>query len=58
MIKMYDILKKYSLEDAIKIEGQDRQFLALKKLYQNKQFSDSLYLFLILANALISFQLS
>jgi len=55
---LLDKLKNYTLEDAIKIENQDRQFLALKKLYQNKQFSDNLYLFLILANALISFQLS
>ena len=55
---LYDYLKNFTLEDALKIESQDRQFLALKKLYENKKFSDELYLFLIIANALISFQLS
>ena len=55
---LYDYLKNFTLEDALKIESQDRQFLALKKLYENKKFSDELYLFLIIASALISFQLS
>jgi N-glycosylase/DNA lyase len=55
---LYNKLKNYTIEDAIKFEEKDRQFLALKRLYQNKKFSDELYLFLIIANALISFQLS
>jgi len=55
---LYEKLKNYTIEDAIKFEEKDRQFLALKRLYQNKKFSDELYLFLIIANALISFQLS
>jgi len=56
--KLYNKLKKYSIEDAIKFEEKDRQFLALKNLYKNKNFSNELYLFLIIINALISFQLS
>jgi len=55
---LYEYLKKFTLEDALKIESQDRQFLALKRLYESKKFSNELYLFLIIANALISFQLS
>ena len=58
MGKLYNKLKKYSIEDAIKFEEQDRQFLALKKLYQNWKIQDELYLLLIIVNALISFQLS
>jgi len=58
MGKLYNKLKKYSIEDAIKFEEQDRQFLALKNLYVNKKFQDELYLLLIIINALISFQLS
>jgi hypothetical protein len=30
MNKLYNKLKKYTLEDAIKIEESDRQYLALK----------------------------
>jgi len=55
---LYQKLKNYTLEDAIKIEQQDRQFLALKKLYENKTFSDEIYILLVVINALISFQLS
>lgn len=55
---MYSLLKNYTLADAIKIEIEDRQFLAYKKLFDNKFFSDKDYLFLILQNALISYQLS
>jgi len=55
---LYEKLKNYTIEDAIKFEEKDRQFLALKRMYENKKFSDELYLFLIIANALISFQLS
>jgi len=55
---LYKLLKNYTLQDAIKIEQQDRQFLALKKLYENKKFSDEIYILLVVINALISFQLS
>jgi N-glycosylase/DNA lyase len=58
MDKLYNKLKKYTLEDAIKIEEQDRQFLALKNLYKNKKINNFNYLFLIIANALICYQLS
>jgi len=58
MDKLYNILKDYTLDDAIKFEEQDRQFLALKKLYKNWKIQDELYLLLIIVNALISFQLS
>jgi len=58
MNKLYKKLKTYSLEDAIKFEKSDRQFLALKDLYENKQFNDENYLFLTVANALVCYQLS
>jgi len=55
---LFWLLKNYTLEDALGVEKSDRQFLAYKKLYKNKNFSDEDYLFLILQNALISYQLS
>jgi N-glycosylase/DNA lyase len=58
MEKLYNKLKKYNFEDAIKIEKTDRQFLALRELYKNKILDDKNYLFLIIANALICYQLS
>jgi len=58
MQKLYNKLKKYNLDDAIKIEQEDRQFLALKNLYLNKKMTDKNYLFLIISNSLICYQLS
>ena len=58
MDKLYNKLKDYTLDDAIKFEEQDRQFLALKKLYNNKKMSNKNYLFLIIANSLTCYQLS
>jgi len=58
MDKLYEKLKDYTIDDAIKFEQKDRQFIALKNLYENKKFQDELYLILIIINALISFQLS
>ncbi len=55
---LYRKLKDYTLKDAILFEEKDKQFLALKKMYKIKRIPDNLYLFLIIANALISFQLS
>jgi DNA-(apurinic or apyrimidinic site) lyase len=46
------------LDDVIKLEFEDRQFLALKNLFENKKFGDKLYLLLIVLNALVSYQLS
>ena len=56
--KLFHKLKKYRLDDAINIEKTDRQFLALEKLYKNKVLDDKNYLFLIIVNALICYQLS
>ena len=58
MQKLYNKLKKYTLTDAVYFEKQDRQFLALKKLYENKKMNNSNYLFLIIINSLICYQLS
>ncbi len=58
MNNLYQKLKKYSLEDTVGFEKSDRQFLALEKLYREKLFSDDIYLFLIIANALVCYQLS
>jgi len=57
MKELYNKLKKYSVSDSIKIEESDRQYIALKKLADNiddKEF----YLWLILANSIICYQLS
>jgi len=70
MQELYKKLKKYSLKDAIQFEEDDRQFLALKKLWNSftsppnpLSFAGegeirSYYLFLIIANALVCYQLS
>lgn len=58
IMKLYNKLKKYNLENSIEIEKTDRQFLALEKLYKNKILDDKNYLFLIIVNALICYQLS
>jgi N-glycosylase/DNA lyase len=57
MKELYNKLKKYSLNDAIKIEESDRQYIALKSLYENILDKD-LYLALIISNSLICYQLS
>jgi N-glycosylase/DNA lyase len=57
MEKLYNKLKEYSISDAIKIEESDRQYIALKKLLKNIQ-NKEIYLSLILANAIICYQLS
>lgn len=50
-------LSKFSIEDAIIAEKNDRQFLAISRL--EKSIPDSKYFFpLIIANSLISYQLS
>ena len=58
MKDLYNKLKNYTIKDAIKFEENDRQFLALEELYKNKKMSNENYLFLIIANSLISYQLS
>jgi len=57
-MNLYKKLQKYTIKDAIYFEEIDRQFLALKKLYENKVLDDKNYLFLIIANSLICYQLS
>jgi len=57
MQKLYNKLKQYSISDAIKIEESDRQYIALKNLSENIE-NKELYLSLILANAIICYQLS
>jgi N-glycosylase/DNA lyase len=57
MQELYNKLKQYSINDAIKIEESDRQYIALEKLYTNI-LNKKNYLALILANAIICYQLS
>jgi len=56
--KLYKKLSKYSLSEIIEIEKMDRQFIAISDLYKNKNINDDDYLFLLMANALICYQLS
>ena len=57
---LINFLKENSNIDKIRYieENKDLQFLALKKLYENKKFSNENYLYLILANSLVCYQLS
>lgn len=57
MLELYNKLKNYTIEDAIKIEETDRQFIALRKLYDNME-DKWIYLSLIVANSIICYQLS
>lgn len=57
MDKLYEKIKQFSLKDAYDIEEKDRQFLALKKLEKNFNNKNT-YLWLIIANAIICYQLS
>lgn len=59
MQELYIKLKNYTIKDAIKIEESDRQFIALKDLYNNLDLeSKKYYLALIIANSIICYQLS
>lgn len=53
---LFMILQKYTLEDAIKIEGIDMQFLALKWLSAN--INIDFFPALVIANSLVCYQLS
>jgi len=57
MQELYNKLKKYSIDDAIKIEESDRQYIALKKLSEKIENKER-YLSLIVANSIICYQLS
>lgn len=57
MTELYNKLKSYNIEKAIKLEESDKQFLALKNL--SKSILDSeLYLLLTIFNSIICYQLS
>jgi N-glycosylase/DNA lyase len=57
MQELYDKLKNYSLDDVLKLEETDRQFIALKNLEKNIE-NKELYLSLIILNSIICYQLS
>lgn len=57
MEKLFQKLKNYTIDDVLKIEESDRQFIAIKNLYKNIN-NKELFLFLIIANSLICYQLS
>jgi N-glycosylase/DNA lyase len=58
MENLYNKLKKYTIKNAIYFENIDRQFLALKRLYENKKMDNKNYLFLVIVNSLVCYQLS
>jgi DNA-(apurinic or apyrimidinic site) lyase len=57
MTKIYNLLKNYTLEDALNLEKQDLQYKSLEKLYNNIQ-DKHLFFWLILANSIVCYQLS
>lgn len=58
MQELYELLKNYNIDDYIKFEENDEQFLALKSLYNNLEKNKNFFLFYIIANSLICYQLS
>lgn len=57
MDELYDILKNYTLQDAIEMEYKDLQFLALKKSFEKLNQKD-IFLALIFVNSIVCYQLS
>lgn len=57
MQKLLEIFKNININDAIKIEESDFQYIALKNLYLNIKNKD-FYLSLIIANSIVCYQLS
>lgn len=57
MQKLLEKLSWNNIETAIKQENNDFQFLSLKKLHTNIE-NKEIYLFLVMANALVTYQLS
>lgn len=57
MKTLYEKLKKYWVKDALEIEKKDRQFLAIKKLWENF-YDKNIFLALVIWNALVCYQLS
>lgn len=58
MQELYNKFKKYNLDDAIRFEEEDRQFLALKDLWDFWKLDKNTYLSFIIANSIICYQLS
>jgi len=58
MEELYNKLKNHTLNEAIKIEENDRQYIALKNMWENFKWDRDIYLSLILANSIICYQLS
>ena len=54
--RLSQVLKEFSLEDALRMEKFDRQYRALENLY-NSLRDEGLFLKLVLVNALLSYQL-
>ncbi len=57
MKELYKKLSNYKLIDALELESNDRQFIALKKLWE-KLLDKELFLALTIANSIICYQLS
>lgn len=57
MQKLLEKLKWNNINSAIEQENNDFQFKSLKKLYENIE-NREIYLFLVMANALVTYQLS
>lgn len=59
MEKLYNKLKNYNLDSAIGFEENDRQFIALKYLWDSLKEKDiCTYLSFIIANSIVCYQLS
>ncbi len=59
MDNIYIKLKDYNIQSALDYENSDRQYLALKKLWNNLKLKDeNIYLSFIITNSLICYQLS
>ena len=54
--QLYEVLKEFTLEDALLLETYDRQYKALKRLHRELK-NNELFLKLVVVNALLSYQL-
>jgi DNA-(apurinic or apyrimidinic site) lyase len=54
---LFETLREFTLEDAFKVEKNDRQYQALERLYKSLKEKE-LFFKLVLTNALLSYQLS
>lgn len=58
MKKLLEKIWWYTLNDALKIEASDRQFIAIQKLYESSNFEPHIFFSLILWNATVGYLLS